>query len=213
MESKSLVSRIKNQDGKLLSWTILIVSLVASAYLMGANDYLKASFRPEIAIMINVSIGVICFFMLGCAIHLSMEANSIKKGDPDFTEQLSRHNESMLKMIKENEILVNRIENKLAGNVIQLSARGMLHLNLAKRIINSLSERIYEIKKLLDRGTNKNLISADQLIRSKLIFTDNPMDAVFDSQSLPPLSMNDCKGVIERIVSELEAEAINKKAA
>lgn len=211
MKSNSFNKIFKNQDGKLISWAILFTSLVASSYFMGANDYLNAHFKREIVIMIDLCLAIVCFCMLGCGISLNNADKKSKKGDSGFRQQLSSYNQAMLKMVEENEILVRRIETKLSSNAIQISAKGMEHLNLARRIINNLAERMFEIKNHIDIGTNKNLIAADQLLRSKLIIADNPIEAVLDSQALPPLSINDCKVVLERIVSELEIEG--KKAA
>ncbi len=211
MKSNGFNKIIKNEDGKLISWAILLIALVASAYSMGANEFLNSHFKREIAIMINVCVAVVCFCMFGCGVSLSNAEKKAKKGDTGFRQQLSTHNQAMLKMVEENEILVKRIENKLASNVIQISAKGMEHLNLARRIINNLTERMLEIKNHIDIGSNKNLIAADQLFRSKLIIVDNPVEAVLDSQAVPPLSINDCKVILERIVTELEIEG--KKAA
>lgn len=202
---------IGNQSGKAMSWAILLIASASMAYYMGGNAYLKANFKPEIALMIKICVSVICFFLFGYGLQSSLSGAGRKKGDPGFREQLSRHHHSMMKMIQENEILVSRIENKLANNQVQFSAKAIEHLTLARRIINSLGERINEIRNHLTLGANKNLIAADHLFRSKLVVSDNPMEALLDSTTIPPLTMNDCKMVLDRIITELESEY--KKAA
>lgn len=181
MTTEDLYTPFKQESGKAVSWALLLCFVISAAYYFGGYQYLTARFSPLYATMIFCGLGVIVVFAFGCALNLAFIGEPSER---DFKNSLQAQLKALQDIVKASGKKIFELEHSLGRTSISLSARGLESLALARRITIALDSRVSEIAKLIKKGGTPELIDADELFRSKLSLSEDPMQTLIGTEAI-----------------------------
>ncbi|MBP9837939.1 MAG: hypothetical protein KBC84_04425 [Proteobacteria bacterium] len=194
---------LNNSEGKAISWAILFNLALGAGYYFGGKEYIYKMFPGQAGMIATLAIGVVGFFILGCALQLSLSGKDFNK---PVVDKLQEKTQSMIDLINESEVLIHKLENDLGKCSIKITPRGVDCLGTARRIVRALEERVIQINEKLFSGRSSDLFEADRLLNTKLVVSESPIDALLDSKPIPALALEDCTIALNRIFEEIDLE-------
>ncbi len=202
--SFGLSSRVlKSEDGKAISWAILLCALIIGGYHYRGREYFEQNLSSFHHMMVLMGGVFVCLAALGCGVHLMLLGG---KSNGELRRNLKAQTEALTQLLRESDAGIRGMEADLGRCALKLGPRGLDCLAIGRRIVRALDRRVGEITELLASGDSINLIDADELSRKKLIIADNAMDSLIGSDPVPPLAPEEWVPSLKKIFAEIEAD-------
>lgn len=197
-----------SESGKAISWAILLCAAVAGSYYAGGKEVLEQNLSPFFQTLVVLSSVLVCFASLGCGLHLFFLGG---RSNTELRHLIKEHNDTLVQLVREGTALIHSVELGLGRMSLKLSPRGLDALSMARRLTNALNKRTEEISYLLSTKSSADLIDADELLRKKLIITENATESLIGAEPVPPLAPEEWVSSLKRLFTDIENE--RKKTA
>jgi len=194
---------IGSESGKAISWALLLCAAVAGAYYSGGKEYLEHNLSPFLQTLVIMCSGLVCLASLGCGLHLLFLGG---RSNSELRVLIKEHNDTLVQLVREGTTLIQSVESGLGRCTLKLSPRGLDALSMARRLTHALQKRTEEISDLLATKSGADLIDADELLRKKLIISENAAETLIGADPVPPLAPEEWVSSLKRLFNDIENE-------
>lgn len=207
LKSASNVSLVRpglyaDEQGKAGIVSILAIAAVFY-YVKSGYIHFGQGLHPMVYASIVVILGVVAVFSGGYAIHMRMIGSKPKK---HVMREIQSRTSDIDELLKETKSRIRYFEDVMAMRANSMTRRGTDCLALLKKITNALDARIYEVKRLLATRNQFDLMDAHDLIRQKLIITENCLESLIESEPVPAMEPYEWEPTITKLLDQIEYE-------
>ncbi|MBL7661908.1 hypothetical protein JNK13_04055 [bacterium] len=191
----------RQRGNAALAALVGIVSVLA--YFKYGYSLISQDLHPIVA---TATVAIIFVFFAGLTGYF-VHREKLGLATSDSTRSEVSHRVSQLEALVDSVYQKIRSQEEVAlHRTYIVSRRALENISKLKRILRALSIRTSEVRDLLDNGSAVALIDAHELLNRKLFLEESALDAVIDSDPVPPLSPLEWDLVVQKLSYEVDEE-------
>ncbi len=197
---------INDQSGKIVSWTLLIITGIWTLFYLTLNEVIKARLSYEYLRIFQGCLVILSFSFLGLAIRASKKGRFAIRGDKTFAKKIQTYYEKINEIIEENESILEQIRLEVEKKSQYFGHSSHIGMKAAEDILNDLKLRSKKIDQNMRNGSNANLIAADSLIRSTTAYQTQIIKRDSHNNNNPQQALDDTSAKLKRIFQEIKMD-------
>lgn len=209
MADRGRVLTMAREDNGSVALIAVLCVTALSLYVAFGYEHVDPLIGNRFVHNVIVCLGfIISLFTLACALQISAEG---ALGAKELRRQNLARKEELRAMVDEGLARISdyeRIANVHFGGVSRQSQEAVTSL---RRILAALQRRYTEVCKLIISEDEAELLAAHDLLSSHLSLRTSAVDALIDTDPLPPIPATEVAPTVKRLIAVIDREIVTAR--